>query len=658
MKAFIASSFDPADEQTVRTIEQLIESGGDIQCVSGRKAQAEAVDEKITELIRSCDFFVAIFTREALVVPKERDTFLRRAFYTKDRSYTTSAWVIQESGFALGCGKRIVLLVEDGVLQPPQLQGNLEYVNFDRDCIEKISVRLNQILSDIKSALTPQASGKVATETPPQTKTQDQAIDQTAETVVADESAGHIEKVFHLMGEGDFAGAKQLFYGTVQPQLEENRKLFFEAFMLRLAQRQGDDSAITELARLAAANPASSEVWIQLAHCYNTISEPVKAKEAFIRAKEAYHADDATDRDNIVLCSIEAARCDSKSDRYPDAIASLKRLLADTRFSDHRARILSGMASIANESDMREAFICYAEGSLEADPLDTGLRFQLAYAYSQGISEKLAVFHYQKLLIMKQGAYSLNNLGVSYGRLKLNCKSIDTYRQAVAQDNTLAMANLAHKFLDGGFRDEARGLISKAHTLETQGQTIDPNVASAAQKLANMEREEEKNEQSALKDAKKERTFRLQYADAFLSETNAAGSILDAQWLTPWGKVTVEVDIASGTFKATAHDRVELPDYMGLMVGASGPPTKYYEDRYVVVEGTVTGLSARYRITVDDKQATTLLGQLGQPKIRSATGYMILSESSPKARIMEKPSDDKCEFPEWTKVSSQDKPAA
>jgi hypothetical protein len=49
----------------------------------------------------------------------------------------TSDWIIQEIGMAIGRGLDLILLVEDGVSDPGGLQGDVEYIRFQRDAPEK-----------------------------------------------------------------------------------------------------------------------------------------------------------------------------------------------------------------------------------------------------------------------------------------------------------------------------------------------------------------------------------------------------------------------------------------------------------------------------------------------------------------------------------------
>jgi hypothetical protein len=82
-------------------------------------------------------------------------------FYKVNRTalaWKTSDWIIQEIGLALGKGLDLMLLVENGVRSPGGLQGNVEYIPFDRASPEK---SFSKIL-DMITALSPRVSNIAA----------------------------------------------------------------------------------------------------------------------------------------------------------------------------------------------------------------------------------------------------------------------------------------------------------------------------------------------------------------------------------------------------------------------------------------------------------------------------------------------------------------
>jgi len=62
----------------------------------------------------------------------DRDGFTRRHAIPGRSLWTTSAWVIDEKAYALGKGKKLVLLREDGIDSIGGIQGDYEFVEFKR----------------------------------------------------------------------------------------------------------------------------------------------------------------------------------------------------------------------------------------------------------------------------------------------------------------------------------------------------------------------------------------------------------------------------------------------------------------------------------------------------------------------------------------------
>ena len=57
-----------------------------------------------------------------------------------DGMYTTSPWLLEEKGAALALGKRIVLMIEDGVDDYGGLQGDWQRIHFNSKSFLKSSL--------------------------------------------------------------------------------------------------------------------------------------------------------------------------------------------------------------------------------------------------------------------------------------------------------------------------------------------------------------------------------------------------------------------------------------------------------------------------------------------------------------------------------------
>jgi tetratricopeptide (TPR) repeat protein len=115
--AFVGHSFSDDDREIVDQIKTFLTKLG-VRCDSGARPEPKGISEKILQRIRAADLFVGIFTRRDL---------------QPDGTYTTSSWTIDEKGAAIAEGKKLLLFVEEGVNGFGGLQGDYEYVPFQRN---------------------------------------------------------------------------------------------------------------------------------------------------------------------------------------------------------------------------------------------------------------------------------------------------------------------------------------------------------------------------------------------------------------------------------------------------------------------------------------------------------------------------------------------
>jgi hypothetical protein len=134
---FIGQSFSSSDAEINSAVARLVEAWG-FTVLTGEKPKADTVSKKVRDRIESATFFLAIFTR--------RDKIKGR------REWTTSSWVIDEKAYALAKGKRLILLRETGVQSIGGIQGDYEYVEFTRENLVDLMIKLLQTLRSLELA--------------------------------------------------------------------------------------------------------------------------------------------------------------------------------------------------------------------------------------------------------------------------------------------------------------------------------------------------------------------------------------------------------------------------------------------------------------------------------------------------------------------------
>ncbi len=114
--AFIGHSFADADKSIIDSLTKFFTKLG-IRCDSGLRPEPRPVSDKVNDRIKSAELFIGVFTRKSK---------------NADGTYSTSTWVIEEKAAAIAAGKKLLLFVEEGVNDFGGLQGDYEYVRFNR----------------------------------------------------------------------------------------------------------------------------------------------------------------------------------------------------------------------------------------------------------------------------------------------------------------------------------------------------------------------------------------------------------------------------------------------------------------------------------------------------------------------------------------------
>jgi hypothetical protein len=132
--AFVGQSFADEDVEVNEPIKKFIEVFG-FKVLTGEKPKADTISAKVKERIEEAQLFVGVFTR--------REKIARRP------EWTASSWVIDEKAYALAKNRRLVLLKEFGVKNVGGLQGDYEYLEFRRDQLADLLIRLFETLKTL-----------------------------------------------------------------------------------------------------------------------------------------------------------------------------------------------------------------------------------------------------------------------------------------------------------------------------------------------------------------------------------------------------------------------------------------------------------------------------------------------------------------------------
>lgn len=622
MKIFVGHSFDDKDSTVIGKFLGFFKSREDIEVITGERAQNQSVAEKVRGKISESDVFAGIFTCD-----KKINT--AKGIFSREKDYTTSNWVIQESGFALGRDKPVILIIEKGIYKFPELQGDLELIYFNRNDLEQPFVKLNQVIDSVLGRATTIMAGRMYDRLQsPEGK--EEKEEEKREAPTGKEDA--FSKYWEAFDTRNPAMVRKAYETDLAPTLSsEDEKLVWKGFTLRMAHSLGDSNAFGELVELAKMNKDKPKVVMQLAIKLKDIGEYKKAKDKYLEVKDTYDITNESDKVHIVGCHVEASECIALQGEYDEAISLLSKLLLEDEFKGQRAQILKGLADIAKDNKDIKKFFIYAEGCLDIDPTDTNLRFNLAYRYSEEGQHRISLLHYKKLTDAVEHPIGLNNLGVQYERIDLKGKSINSYCQAADRNITLAMANLALRSLDQGFMEDASKMIKRANGLSKNDIEVHGNVGYAKNRLASILKEEDDKERELLMDAENERRLRVRYTESFLTDKTIQPDHFEGTWETQWSDLEIFFCPDENTIRAEKQTELST-----------------IRNRLVSIEGTIKNLSGVYSIKVVD----TTKWSTGPTKdtVYMATGYMLLNrDDDTQIEVMEKSEKDKISVLNWRK---------
>jgi hypothetical protein len=175
------------------------------------------------------------------------------------------------------------------------------------------------------------------------------------------------------------------------------------------------------------------------------------------------------------------------------------------------------------------------ERMLELDPSNSSLRFTLAFGHSEMENNDLALYHYSKMPAPDRESVAWNNLGVALSKFSLMASSVNAYRMAESMGETLAMSNLAEKFLIQGFVAEAERVLGEALSIKDYHKNV-PLTLSRAKRLLE---DEEKRTQEILEKTEPKCSFLRQVGAALAMELSKD---LRGEWEGPDCVLTVDVN--------------------------------------------------------------------------------------------------------------------
>jgi tetratricopeptide (TPR) repeat protein len=643
LRAFVGHSFTQDDEPVVgkflKYFDQLSKSSLGFSWQHAEPAEPKLLADKVLALLAGKNLFIAICTKKELVVSinvLRKKGVLRRYLGAPEEDFywKTSDWIIQEIGIAIGQQLDLILLIESGLRQPGGLQGDVEYIPFEREAPEK---SFGKILEMITALL------------PKMVSTQVDAMDITASHLSAAERPKAVDEkdfvmpkpdwkrkdyelaLMHFVAKDDSENAKVISeaYCATETAMKEGNKEQWNVYSEYIKIYFGKGGKLSEIERMAKLNPKNSNVHKYLAKAYEFYQQYERAAIEFKNAGEGTEA--VLPKLNLLL---QAVISYVRSENRPAAeilIEQAKLLECEPQAKENA--LLRFYVELSEIDKNREMAIACLERIVDLDAEDIESRFSLAYKYHEQGDQKLALSHYEKIPVNERSSIAWNNLGVALDQVGLPALSVRAYRKSETLGETLAMSNLAQKFLGAGFFFEADEICSAALRIKDYHK----NILYALSRLKEMPEEEDKKESEILSKVKPRSDFFKEYGRA---TTMIGPQESKTRWNSP--DCPLEVVIQGASFSATGeYDHIEYGwSLNALVLSKYAIPPNMNPTTYrmrVEYRGHLTGRAVACRIARvrDGKRepSTSLLGQSSTSDDRQA--YIVLSETGDEMRVME-----------------------
>lgn len=193
---------------------------------------------------------------------------------------------------------------------------------------------------------------------------------------------------------------------------------------------------------------------------------------------------------SITRLYIRIANTYKRKGDYIGGIDLIKERLTQVKEDDSIALCYKGLGELYKENKEEEsAAICY-EKYIEYRSDDDDEIFNAAYAQANSDMYLLSLINYEKVCSLdSDNMTAINNLGVTFGELKLHGNKFSKYKKAADKGETLSMANIAYMYIESGLYDDADAIIKKGRMSENPHKNIGAAMGALAKTI---EKEEEK----------------------------------------------------------------------------------------------------------------------------------------------------------------------
>ncbi len=621
ISAFVGRSFLPEDEPVWYEIRNILESLRPMgfKFEDAKEAQLRPISEKVRQGIERNDFYIGILTRRFPITDKPTKMTIVRRIFSDIQSvkipsgWTTSDWVVQESGFALGKGKKVLFLIEEGVNFPrSDLSADTEWISFDRSALSQCTNRLVSMIGNLIAEKLPAVPPTVQVVSPESPTPEEQPVEPGP--------TGNFKQVMEYLEQGKLQQADEAFERFIESQPEDPLNRWFRYFYLRQKSIKGDPGSLEQLKSIVEGEPQNVQARVELARYYRAFKQHSAAARILIEGVEVSPGQSLP---RLLRYAAEEFAKDNQHEKSIKTIADLLPLLTDP---DEVRQTFLSLADIAKSQSNRELESAALERVLDLDPSDSTVRFRLAYLYSEMNKNGLSIYHYKLRLAQGRDDTALNNLGVAFQTLNLPGNEVETY-ESVSSDYWLARANLSHAYVDRGFLAEGDELALEVTRADCD-ETARNRATSALRRIATMRSTEKETEEKILAEAKAERTFRSAYAEAFGSPTVTP---INGLFDTRHGRISFRQEGDRLLGQARIEEQIpEALDLLGLRLAL--PASARVKVKALNFDANIVGRSGRFKLEIQEQEGQ---GPFSFPKFSSVKGLVILANDGQSFEVLE-----------------------
>lgn len=507
INAFIGHSFTDDDELLNRKFLDFFDTIKELGILfnwdHAEKAKPQILSDKVLQKMKNANTFIGICTKKEIVIHNEslkKIPFLHDRYIIgkNDSALKTSDWLIQEIGCAFGLELKIILLIENGLRLPGGLQGNLEYIEFERDNPEKVFKKILEMIQYLIPKTQDMMNIQIEQNDKPKNKiVKSFKVESKREYRIEIKDTWEKDDFINGLIDVVIIGDTEKLNEIVEKYSEKfcldnpEEKMIFKAKSLHYNYLANKVNNLDEIKSIFSEYPKNPELNQMLGNIYENCDQYELAFSHYYQASK--YSLKSEDKILNLSNAIDAYIKQDKHDfhKYLDEIIEI-----DTD-KKNKEMFYKAISQIAKRDRNNFLYTLALEAALTDNPLDSNLRFDLAYKYSEIDKNELSYYHYKFLCKHsdKNSSY-FNNLGVAAANLQLDGMSVEAYRKAEEQEETLAMSNLAYKFIEQGFYKEAEEICNKGLKINDYHK----NIISALSTIENNKKNENEKDKKYCED--------------------------------------------------------------------------------------------------------------------------------------------------------------